>query len=195
MLKLALRKYTLLVVALAIVASVTCQDCFTGTKKYFLSKYFFPLMTQPDKSGPFVQDPSVNYDLTENKFILTRKLDVTYPNFTAAMGFFQKIYTEMGNNKYFSAAFLDRDGVYSPLFAKKRGLFDGAVQIIGDFKNYFAANLKTSPNDFWDINSPSLTTWCFKNDFTSNIFKFYNTGDVLCNVDDNTWQEVITHLS
>lgn len=191
MLKLASTKYTLLV-ALAIVASVTCQDCFTGTKKYFLSKYFFPLMTQPVKSGPFIQDPSVDYDLTGEQFILTRKLATTYPNFTAAMGFFQKMYAEMSKNKYFTAAFLDRDGVYSPLFAKKRGLFDDAVKIIGDFKNYFAANLQTSPNGFWDAASPALTTWCFKNDYTSNLFQFYNTANVFCNLDDDVWQEV-TH--
>lgn len=194
-------KYALLV-ALAILGSIDC-DCYTVTKKYFLCKYFYPLVVQsPPKIGPYIQDPSIPYDLVSDGFVWSRKIE----NYTlnASIPFFQNVYKEMSGKspqaKCFNTEFLDKDGSYSRLFSKS--YYDGTKAIIENLKNAFAPFKYTQDKaivllsliwpDF--LNQSRLTKFCFENDFTPNIYYFYNSSAFSCrrNPNDLFFSEVKT---
>lgn len=201
--KLVFGKYILAVVLMAILDSVASQDCFTLIKKSWQCRFFDRLMIQkPPKTGHFIQNPVIDYDLVSEPFTLTQKLNIKYQNFSAAATFFQKTFKDLyTKNKCFYFRFLNRRGVYSPIFTKS-GYLGDFVRIVNAFKEQFEPyRLNSLPatskvaaywNQWGSSNMPTLTDFCIRNDYTSNIYSFYNTTEILCDVDENEFAEVNT---
>lgn len=197
--KLASTKY-MLVIAFAIIGSIACQDCLTVVKRYWQCNWFYPLMKQYNKTSPYIQDKMVNYELVGEQFTLTQNLS-QYTTFSSAMNFFRSIYLKMAKNKCWSKLFIDTLGKYSPMILNKN-YFDEAVKIIGDFKSLFAASLTNDPGDavtaYWKKwgggEMTSLQSFCLKNDFTSNLYDFYNSSSIFCDIDNDIYNEVLHTL-
>ena len=197
-----MRIFITLIVALAILGSIDC-GCYKYVKKYYQCKYFTPLMIQDRNSKTYYQDPSVPYDLVPDDFVKSRNIS----NYTIddAMGFYKTIFTEMNGKstsaKCFNTNFRDYDGSYSRLFTTK-GYYDGAKEIIGDFKNLIKSYLKnrndSDISDLWtdwnSANTPTLVDFCLKNEITTENNNLYNSPAFNCYMDFAEYYEVTLDL-
>lgn len=188
-----------LVVFLAIVASIACQDCFTGIKKWAQCTYIPNLMKQiPPKTGVYIQDSMFPFDIVSDEFIQALNLSVKYPNFTSAMNFFRNtIYSSKNKkNKCFGTKFLDQRGKYSIIFSNTN-FFNDALAILTNFSREYPSRRslpKGTTVEYWNkFGANKLTTlrdFCLKNDYTSNVYDFYDSRDPLCSIDDDNYNEV-----
>lgn len=189
-------RLTMVLVILGGFVVVYGQDCFKAIKKNRLCKYHIGDMG-PAPNGTYVIKQNHTDPITEKSTLAYLNLD---KDFLIVMDEFRSLFAQNRDRstraKCFKNAFLNREGVHTLLFANNAYL-SLAKLYIGDFKEAYKSQLKQASQieyiwESWgSAHLRNLTQYCLQNDYTSNLYKFYDESIFSClEPEDDTYKEV-----